>query len=296
MSQHDGGQRGPDAPRPRRWLAGRTLRWRLIAGLVALLAVACAVVGAVTYVVLDRTLINQVDAQLLSAGGRYASCMETNDDDRARPGGGQPPPTAGPGAGAHARRTARRSPARRRARSAPGSRTASSPRRASSAPARSTLTAADKAALARLSPGQHSFSTMGLPSLHGEYRLLAVPGRDRDVLITGLPLADMEATMRKVALAELTVFAGALLFTGIIGTAFVGLSLRPLRRVAATATRVTELPLASGEVKLPERVPDADPRTEVGQVGAAFNRMLGTRGVGPETAGRQRGAAARVRR
>jgi two-component system OmpR family sensor kinase len=48
-----------------------------------------------------------------------------------------------------------------------------------------------------------------------------------------------------------------------------------LRRVAATATRVTELPLASGEFTLPDRVPDADPRTEVGQVGSAFNRMLG---------------------
>ena len=52
------------------------------------------------------------------------------------------------------------------------------------------------------------------------------------------------------------------------------LSLRPLRRVAATATRVTELPLDSGEVTLPAGVPDTDPRTEVGQVGAAFNRML----------------------
>ncbi len=54
-----------------------------------------------------------------------------------------------------------------------------------------------------------------------------------------------------------------------------GRRLRPLRRVAATATRVTQLPLGSGEVSLPERVPDANPRTEVGQVGAAFNRMLG---------------------
>jgi two-component system, OmpR family, sensor kinase len=81
--------------------------------------------------------------------------------------------------------------------------------------------------------------------------------------------------MRKVELAEVTVFAAALLLTGVIGTGWVRLSLRPLRRVAATATRVTELPLASGEVALPERVPDADPRTEVGQVGAAFNRMLG---------------------
>jgi two-component system OmpR family sensor kinase len=38
---------------------------------------------------------------------------------------------------------------------------------------------------------------------------------------------------------------------------------------------VTQLPLGSGEVSLPERVPDANPGTEVGQVGAAFNRMLG---------------------
>jgi two-component system OmpR family sensor kinase len=38
---------------------------------------------------------------------------------------------------------------------------------------------------------------------------------------------------------------------------------------------VTRLQLGSGEVSLPERVPDANPATEVGQVGAAFNRMLG---------------------
>jgi two-component system OmpR family sensor kinase len=37
---------------------------------------------------------------------------------------------------------------------------------------------------------------------------------------------------------------------------------------------VTELPLDSGEVTLPAGVPDSDPRTEVGRVGAAFNRML----------------------
>jgi two-component system OmpR family sensor kinase len=37
---------------------------------------------------------------------------------------------------------------------------------------------------------------------------------------------------------------------------------------------VTELPLDTGEVHLPPRVPNDDPRTEVGRVGAAFNRML----------------------
>jgi two-component system OmpR family sensor kinase len=53
------------------------------------------------------------------------------------------------------------------------------------------------------------------------------------------------------------------------------MSLRPLHRVAATASRVTELPLADGTVTLPERVPETNPGTEVGQVSAAFNRMLG---------------------
>ena len=71
------------------------------------------------------------------------------------------------------------------------------------------------------------------------------------------------------------------------------LSLRPLRRVAATATQVTELPLDSGEVTLPAGVPDTDPRTEVGQVGAAFNRML----LHVERAlGRRAASEARLRR
>jgi len=95
------------------------------------------------------------------------------------------------------------------------------------------------------------------------------------VLITGLPLADTESTLRRVLIAEVAAFSAALVLTGLLGTGFVRLSLVPLRRVAATAARVTQLPLASGQVTLPDRVPDANPRTEVGQVGAAFNRMLG---------------------
>ncbi len=52
--------------------------------------------------------------------------------------------------------------------------------------------------------------------------------------------------------------------------------MQPLDRLAATATRVSELPLDRGEVALSERVPEADtdPNTEVGKVGSALNRML----------------------
>jgi len=45
--------------------------------------------------------------------------------------------------------------------------------------------------------------------------------------------------------------------------------------VTITARQVTSLPLGSGTVDIPNRVPETDPRTEVGQLGAAFNQMLG---------------------
>jgi len=268
MSQRDGSPGGTRTSGLARWLAGRTLRGRLIAGLVALLAVACAVVGIATYVVLQSTLLNQMDARLTAAGGRYAQCMEANDETEHAQEDGGPPATR-----QDCSRIPGQSPGTFGARIKNGVVTEQGV-----ALGESHLSAADKAALAGLAPGRPPrgrLYTLDLPSLHGDYRLSAVTGQDGDVLITGLPLADLESTLRKVELAELAVFAAALLFTGVIGTAFVRLSLRPLRRVAATATRVTELPLASGEVKLPERVPDADARTEAGQVGAAFNRMLG---------------------
>jgi two-component system OmpR family sensor kinase len=56
---------------------------------------------------------------------------------------------------------------------------------------------------------------------------------------------------------------------------------------------VAELPLESGEVAMPRGVPDTDPGTETGQLGLAFNRMLGR----VETALRRRAASeARLRR
>jgi two-component system OmpR family sensor kinase len=104
--------------------------------------------------------------------------------------------------------------------------------------------------------------------------MAAVVGADGDVLVTGLPLGGVTATVQRLLLIDAVVFAAALLLTGLAGAGWVRLSLRPLRRVATTARQVAELPLASGHVALPPGVPDADPNTEIGQVGAAFNRML----------------------
>jgi two-component system OmpR family sensor kinase len=68
----------------------------------------------------------------------------------------------------------------------------------------------------------------------------------------------------------------AVIIAGLAGVVIIRRTLRPLDRVAATATRVSELELDRGEVDLAQRVPEAftDVRTEVGQVGAALNRML----------------------
>ncbi|HEY0719361.1 MAG TPA: HAMP domain-containing sensor histidine kinase, partial [Streptosporangiaceae bacterium] len=113
-----------------------------------------------------------------------------------------------------------------------------------------------------------------LPSIGGDYKLTAVRSPSGSVLLTGLPLHGVEHTLRNVELAEVAVFAVVVVLVAGTGLGLVRFSLRPLRRVAATATMVTELPLDTGEVSLAARVPDDDPRTEVGQVGAAFNRML----------------------
>ncbi|MFF8026417.1 sensor histidine kinase [Streptomyces sp. NPDC007896] len=73
---------------------------------------------------------------------------------------------------------------------------------------------------------------------------------------------------------QIGVTAAGLVAASLAVVAIVGVVLRPLRKVAETASRVSQLPLHTGEMDLNERVSDADPRTEVGQVGAALNRML----------------------
>ncbi len=113
---------------------------------------------------------------------------------------------------------------------------------------------------------------------YGNYRLkAALRGPTKDLVITGLPTREIEQTQVGVAVILAVVTIGALIVAGFAGIVIIRRMLRPLRRVAATAGRVAELPLDRGEVALAERLPEefTDPRTEVGQVGAALNRMLG---------------------
>ncbi len=112
----------------------------------------------------------------------------------------------------------------------------------------------------------------------GPYRVVAYTEPDTGgTVVTALPLGPVNQTLMQVALVELLIATAALVVGGAGGALIIRRTLRPLRRVASTAARVAELPLDRGEVALSVRVPagDTDPGTEVGQVGAAINRMLG---------------------
>jgi two-component system, OmpR family, sensor kinase len=264
----DAGSVTPQRGGLRHWLAGRTLRGRLIAGLVALLAVACAAVGIVTYLSLRGYLLGQLDGNLQAASARFTMCVNP-------PPGYQPPGSDND----HDADNQPHTPAM--CANTPGQEVGTFSAALSSGAVTTAkitygdchLSTADEETLARL-PADGWPYTERLYSLHGDYRLMATRGDNGQILITGLPMATMTDTLQNVELTEAIVFAAALLLTAVIGTGWVRLSLRPLRRMTATAGAVAELPLAS-DVNVPHRVPDADRRTEVGQLGAAFNRMLG---------------------
>src|SRR5271165_49886 len=315
MARHPRGGAPPGSPRARggfppprspRRRAPRTLSGRLIAGLVALLALACATVGVVTYLVFQREVSRELTGQLQAATSVANNCLDGwfspgyNDGDdqggqaaHTGPQAGQPSPAASG------------SPLSSMSCNGLGGGTLVAFERHGQWGAMIVLdrqikmSSEDKRTLAAITPsptGQGAPLPLTyireLESAGGTYELTAVADPN-GTYVTGLPLSGMHDLLKDVALVEAAVFGGVLLLAGVLGTLWVRLSLRPLRRVAATATQVAELPLESGEVALPRGVPDADPETETGQVGLAFNRMLGH----VETALRRRAASeARLRR
>ncbi|RKN74533.1 HAMP domain-containing protein [Streptomyces klenkii] len=255
----------PARPRPRS--RPRTLRTRLVLSTGMLVAVVCAVIGTVTAIVLRSYLYGQLDGQLGEVV-RRAAAPRPPDLRRGGPlsfvqGGGQPIGTVGALTGDDGRVT--------------DSAVSTSPRtwHGDGDPLREPLTAAQSDALARL-PRDGRPHDVGLPG-RGDYRARSVTAPDGTTYLVGIPTTSVQETLDTLIVVEVCVTAAGLVAAGIAAAATVRLALGPLRRVAATATRVSELPLHQGEVALHERVPEAeaDPRTEVGQVGAALNRMLG---------------------
>ncbi len=95
-------------------------------------------------------------------------------------------------------------------------------------------------------------------------------------IVTGLPRDEVQGTMAQLLTVITLATLGGLILLALTTAITIRVSLRPLRAVAGTATRVANQPLDRGEVSITERVPasEADPRTETGMVGAALNTLL----------------------
>lgn len=215
-------------PRP------RTLRTRLVVASVALIAVVCAVIGTVTTVALRSHLYEQLDKQV--------------DEVAMRVSGFGPPGDRQPGVGVPQRMDldefVTRGPQPRGTIVAEvrdgavvdakyGEKDDDSTNFSGTSPV--ALTEAERAALASV-PRDGDRHTVEIGDL-GDYRV-----EYKDGYYAAVPTSEVTSTVNTLILVEASVTAAGLIAASLAGTVIVGVATRPLRRVAATAGRVSELP------------------------------------------------------
>lgn len=237
--------------------ASWSLRQRLVLGIVALLTLISTVIGVASVLTLRHSLMDRLDAQLLVAMERSQTFL---------PQLGIRPSDNPPGIG-----------------NAQSAGTLGlivrdgvilAPRYLDEGANLRTLTQRQQRLL--LGVASEKPVTVQLGGDLGAYRVVTAQTRSGFELIAGLPMRDVAATTGQLILIILVVSMIGIAVAAIAATFVVRLALRPLAGVVATASRVAELELDRGDVALAERVPlaDASSATEVGQVGAALNRML----------------------
>lgn len=240
-----------------------SLRRRLIAGILALIVVLGIAIGAVSTAVLQTSLIDRLDRQLDSSVGRSGAALGRpgglGDHENAPPVGGF---VLGEAAGAIGALVIDGEFVQAGYLTETGD--------------EQSLSDAQIIELVSL-PVDGEPYTVDLGADLGRYRVVAEPLNSTTTVIVGLSLGDVDDTVTQLAITIAFVTALALGAAAALGAVVVRIALRPLDRVVATATRVSELPLDEGEVQLAERVPESAtaPGTEVGRVGAALNRLLG---------------------
>jgi two-component system OmpR family sensor kinase len=236
-----------------------TLRTKLVASMLVLFTALSLLTSALTVFALDRYLTGEMDKQLAASvqrPPRLAEDLGDSSEERRGPGSEGLVALVGDANGGWA--------------------TAESNTRV-------RLTTDQLELLQAVEPGSEAID-VSLGGDVGSYRVMGkaytiVPatGVAREVTyVVGLETEPRDRTIATMTLLAVTGVGAGVVLVGGLGTWLVRRNLAPLRRVAATATRVSQLPLHTGQVALAERVPveDTDRSTEVGQVGAAFNEML----------------------
>ena len=226
-----------------------SLRARLLAGLLALTAAGMLIAGGVTYAEQRSFLHQRVDEQTRDAPFVLGRALDGGDaDDGPRPGGpdreGNGP--LGPPAGTYGEL-----------------RTGTGEPRWVTLPVGQGITA--KPDLPDRVPLNRLFTVSGKD---GRYRVLATHDpRTGGTLISAVPLREADEQLDRLLLVEALVIGVVLLLLGLAGWAVVRIGLLPLDRMGHTAGQI-----AGGD--LSHRVEATDPRTEVGRLGIALNRML----------------------
>jgi len=248
-----------------RRLLPSSLTGRLIATVVALVAIVSVLIGAATTIAMHRYLTNRLDTQLHQSLDRAQAFLQREDGIND----GQPGPDefGGPRVGLPPGQSAGTLTALFDANGKRGDViTSTGGRKQLSRSAVIDLLNVD---------ADGEVHTVSLPAF-GDYRVLVLQ-TDAGTIVNGLPTRDIDGTVNSM-IWWTTLFAlgGTVLAAG-AGRLFVRRQLKPLRDVAATAHDVAALPLSSGEVGVTMRVADdlTDPATEVGQVGSALNKLLG---------------------
>ncbi|GAA1093893.1 sensor histidine kinase [Nocardiopsis composta] len=232
--------------RPR--LRPRSLAARLTAGVLCLTAAALLAFGAAGAVLLHRSLVDDVDARLHGLAGGPPPGGDRGGDASAedRP---QPPPLP-----TDLRELSVDADGAVRWSVGQTEDDASGP----------DVSALDPAGLERA--GDAPFT---LPDSAGgaDWRVVSSARPDGSYRLVAQSLAGVERTLERLVLIEAALGALLLAALGAGAAGLVRLQLRPLRRIERTAAAI-----AGGD--LGERVPDADPATETGRLGAALNTML----------------------
>ncbi len=251
-------------------LVPTSLTGRLVATVVALVALSGVLVATATSLAMRGYLTDQLDARVLAAAERGSRPIFGS------PGLGLPPDELDDGRGGEGPGEARgqgvgtltaifEGSAQDGVVITDGSR--------DSAPALRAISSTGLAALAEVPP-DGDVHTVDLPAL-GEYRVTAVE-RSAVTVVVGLPTGEIDDVLGSLVGWEVLLTLLGVAAAATVGLVVVRRQLRPLREVAATAHEVAALPLETGEIGTTVRVPDGltDPRTEVGQVGVALNTLL----------------------
>jgi two-component system OmpR family sensor kinase len=271
-----------------------TIRARLTIGVALLLLAGFGLLGATVVTTTRAALIEQVDARVRAATVHMDSPGPPGHDgdkgeDRDRGRGGGPDGSRGddhrgPGAAVFPPNVSLTSTATPNLETAAGTTAAdvyqrpiarlvyapdgrlidAEPSGYPDAPDPLPVLAISNPAIARL---QGQIVTLSVQDSDLAYRALIERLPNGTVVVTAAPLSDVEEAIARVMRAVVVAAFATLVVTAFASWWLIRSGLRPVDRMVDTAAAI-----AGGD--LSRRIPDANPRTELGRLGAALNEML----------------------